>query len=113
MNRMNKKIIAWLSSGGIKLLAPECQFLRDLEVWCKVAIHLQCAGGTDTLSLWKMGAAAVVGVDISERMIAVANARLRHCMRQRGGFVVMFLIHLMNLIIPQTLFTRARARCPG
>jgi len=36
---------------------------------------LQCAGGTDTLSLWNLGAEEVVGVDISERMLAVAQKK--------------------------------------
>ncbi|MBA2380651.1 MAG: class I SAM-dependent methyltransferase [Chloroflexi bacterium] len=39
------------------------------------AIHLQCAGGRDTLSLWNLGADEVVGIDISPRMIVLA-ARL-------------------------------------
>jgi ubiquinone/menaquinone biosynthesis C-methylase UbiE len=73
--RDEQEDIAFLNSGGIKLLTPERQILHEMEVWCKVAIHLQCAGGTETLSLWKMGAAEVVGVDISERMIAVARRK--------------------------------------
>jgi SAM-dependent methyltransferase len=64
--------IALLRSGGDSFLAPEKRFLQGLGEWCQCAIHLQCAGGTDTLSLWKLGAAEVVGVDISERMLAVA-----------------------------------------
>jgi ubiquinone/menaquinone biosynthesis C-methylase UbiE len=73
--RDEQEDIALLSSGGNKLLSPEHKFLSNLGVWCKVAIHLQCAGGTETLSLWNMGAAAVVGVDISERMVAVAKRK--------------------------------------
>jgi SAM-dependent methyltransferase len=67
--------LALLRSGGDRLLPPEHRFLQDLEVWCKRAIHLQCAGGTDTLSLWKLGAAEVVGVDISENMLTVARRK--------------------------------------
>ncbi len=67
--------IALLRSGGSSLLPPERRFLHDLNAWCGRAIHLQCAGGTDTLSLWKMGAAEVVGIDISEKMIAVAQRK--------------------------------------
>lgn len=67
--------IALLAGGGNSLLAPEHRFLRDLSSWCGRAIHLQCAGGTDALSLWKMGAGEVVGVDISEKMIAVARRK--------------------------------------
>lgn len=44
-----------------------------LSEWCEVAVHLQCASGRDTLSLWLEGAARVVGVDIAERHIS--NAR--------------------------------------
>lgn len=67
--------IALLRSGGNSLLAPERRFLQGLHTWCRRAIHLQCAGGTDTLSLWSMGAAEVVGVDISEKMLAVARRK--------------------------------------
>src|SRR6185503_5415623 len=42
---------------------------------CRRAIHLQCAGGRDTLSLWNLGAEEVVGVDFSPRMLDLA-ARL-------------------------------------
>jgi SAM-dependent methyltransferase len=67
--------IALLRSGGDSMLGPERRFLQDLPTWCGRAIHLQCAGGTDTLSLWKLGAAKVVGIDISEKMIAVAQRK--------------------------------------
>jgi ubiquinone/menaquinone biosynthesis C-methylase UbiE len=67
--------IALLRSGGNSLLSSEHRFLHSLQTWCGCAIHLQCAGGTDTLSLWKMGAAEVVGVDISEKMITVAQRK--------------------------------------
>jgi len=67
--------IAMLRSGSNSLLSPEHRFLYGLNTWCERAIHLQCAGGTDTLSLWNMGATEVVGVDISEKMIAVAQRK--------------------------------------
>ena len=67
--------IALLRAGGGSFLAPERRFLRDLTASCERALHLQCAGGTDTLSLWKLGASSVVGVDISERMISVARRK--------------------------------------
>jgi SAM-dependent methyltransferase len=38
-------------------------------------IHLQCAGGTESLSLWNMGAGEVVGIDISEKMIEIAQRK--------------------------------------
>jgi SAM-dependent methyltransferase len=69
--------IAFLRSGGNSLLGPEQRLLSGLAKWCKRAVHLQCAGGTDTLSLWKMGAAGVVGVDVSSRMIAVARHKAK------------------------------------
>lgn len=64
-----------LRAGGSSLLPPEQNALRDLEQWCRQAIHLQCAGGTDTLSLLRQGAAQVVGIDISPRMIACARRK--------------------------------------
>jgi SAM-dependent methyltransferase len=67
--------IALLRAGGNSLLPLEHRFLRDLNTWCGRAVHLQCAGGTDTLSLWRLGAVEVVGVDISEKMIAVARRK--------------------------------------
>ena len=44
-----------------------------LSAWCRTAIHLQCAGGRDTLSLAVEGAHRVIGIDISDLMIE--NAR--------------------------------------
>jgi SAM-dependent methyltransferase len=73
--RDEQEDIALLRSGGNSLLPLERRFLHDLNTWCGRALHLQCAGGSDTLSLWKMGAAEVVGVDISENMIAVARRK--------------------------------------
>jgi SAM-dependent methyltransferase len=67
--------VAFLRSGGVSFLAPELPYLHDLRAWCGRAIHLQCAGGKDTLSLWNQGAAEVVGVDISARMIASARRK--------------------------------------
>ena len=46
-------------------------------------IHLQCAGGRDTLSLWNQGADEVVGVDFSPRMLELA-ARLTRGDRRAG-----------------------------
>jgi SAM-dependent methyltransferase len=60
---------------GHALYPPELRFLGDLRAWCRRAIHLQCAGGEDTLSLWKLGAGEVVGVDISDAMIAIARRK--------------------------------------
>jgi SAM-dependent methyltransferase len=64
--------VAFLQAGGKAFHSPEWPFLQDLHANCRRAIHLQCAGGLDTLSLWNHGAQEVVGVDISERMIECA-----------------------------------------
>jgi SAM-dependent methyltransferase len=73
--RDEQRDIEFLRSGDNSLLPPEQAVLHDLGTWCQRAIHLQCAGGLDTLSLLKQGAAEVVGVDISERMIASARRK--------------------------------------
>lgn len=67
--------IAFLRAGGANLMAPELRVLRDLGSWCGRAVHLQCSGGLDTLSLWNLGAGEVVGIDISERMIECARRK--------------------------------------
>jgi SAM-dependent methyltransferase len=64
-----------LREGWSSLLPHESRLLQGLDRWCRRAIHLQCAGGTDTLSLWNEGASEVVGVDISQEMIAVARRK--------------------------------------
>jgi SAM-dependent methyltransferase len=65
--------IGFLRAGGQSFCAPELPHLA-LD-GCGRAIHLQCAGGRDTLSLWNRGAKEVVGVDISDRMIDVARRK--------------------------------------
>ncbi len=67
--------VAMLRTGGTNFEPPEYPYLAHLGEWCRRAIHLQCAGGTDTLSLWNLGAKEVVGVDISDDMIAVARRK--------------------------------------
>jgi len=67
--------VEFLRAGGTNFCDAERPYLQNLGDWCRRAIHLQCAGGTDTLSLWNLGAKEVVGVDISEAMIAVARAK--------------------------------------
>src|SRR5262245_6648116 len=73
--RDEERDIVLLRAGGSSLMEPEKRVLGDLGTWCRRAIHLQCAGGVDTLSLWRQGAAEVIGVDISERMIASARRK--------------------------------------
>src|SRR4029077_12104128 len=65
--------IELIRSGGTNLLAPELELIGDLHGRCRRAIHLQCAGGRDSLSLLNLGAEEVVGVDFSPRMIALAE----------------------------------------
>lgn len=67
--------IEFLRNGGTNFEPPEYAYLEGLADWCDTALHLQCAGGTDTLSLWNLGAKQVVGVDISDRMIEVARRK--------------------------------------
>ena len=70
-----EEAVALIRSGGTNLLPPELELIGDLRGRCSRAIHLQCAGGRDTLSLWNAGADEVVGIDFSPRMLALA-ARL-------------------------------------
>ncbi len=69
-----------IRSGGSNLFPVEEELLGDLRDGSAGrgtarAIHLQCAGGRDSLSLWNLGAREVIGVDISPRMLKLA-ARL-------------------------------------
>ena len=65
--------IALIGGGGTNLFPIEVDLIGDLHGGCRRAIHLQCAGGRDTLSLWNLGADEVVGVDISPRMLELAR----------------------------------------
>lgn len=67
--------IALIRGGGTNLFGAEIELIGDLRGRCARAIHLQCAGGRDTLSLWNLGADEVVGIDFSPRMLELA-ARL-------------------------------------
>jgi SAM-dependent methyltransferase len=67
--------VAFLRGGGTNFRPPEREVLPALVRDCARAIHLQCAGGTDTLSLWNLGAREVIGVDISDDMLACARAK--------------------------------------
>jgi SAM-dependent methyltransferase len=68
-----EQTIDFLRAGGSSLHPIERANLGPLPPWCNVAIHLQCASGRDTLSLWVEGARRVVGLDISD--VHIANAR--------------------------------------
>jgi SAM-dependent methyltransferase len=65
--------IELISSGGSNLFPVERELIGDLRGRCRRAIHLQCAGGRDTLSLWNQGADEVVGLDFSPRMLELAE----------------------------------------
>ena len=65
--------IELIRSGGSNLFPEEVELIGDLHGRCRRAIHLHCAGGRDTLSLWNLGAGEVVGVDYSPRMLALAE----------------------------------------
>ncbi|MGZ9161091.1 MAG: class I SAM-dependent methyltransferase [Candidatus Limnocylindrales bacterium] len=62
-----------IASGGTNLFVPELELIGDLHGRCRRAIHLQCAGGRDTLSLWNLGADEVIGIDFSPRMLDLAR----------------------------------------
>src|SRR6266540_990946 len=65
--------IELVRSGGTNLFGAEIELIGDLHGRCRRAIHLQCAGGRDTLSLWNLGADEVVGVDFRPRMLELAE----------------------------------------
>jgi SAM-dependent methyltransferase len=65
--------VALIRSGGTNLFGVETELIGDLHGRCRRAIHLQCAAGRDTLSLWNQGADEVVGVDFSPRMLELAE----------------------------------------
>jgi SAM-dependent methyltransferase len=65
--------ITFLAEGGSNLHPVERANLGNLAAWCRTAIHLQCASGRDTLSLWNEGVPQLIGVDISD--VHIANAR--------------------------------------
>lgn len=64
-----------LRAGGTSLMPAETEVLAPLLSGCRRAIHLQCSHGLDALSLWKLGAREVAGVDLSERMLALARRK--------------------------------------
>ncbi len=66
--------IELIRSGGSNLFPIETELIGDLRGRCRRAIHLQCAAGRDTLSIWNLGAEEVVGVDFSPRMLELARA---------------------------------------
>ena len=63
---------AFLRSGGSTLFPEESDLLGDLGG--KSLVHLQCNCGQDSLSIAKHCGAHVLGIDISEEAIAVAES---------------------------------------
>lgn len=63
-----------LRSGGNALLEVERRLLGDLS-WCRRAVHLQCSHGLDALSLLNLGVSEVVGMDLSQAMLAQATRK--------------------------------------
>jgi SAM-dependent methyltransferase len=68
-----EEAIDLIRRGGTNLFGAEVELIGDLHGRCARAIHLQCAGGRDTLSLWNLGADEVIGVDFSPRMLDLAR----------------------------------------
>jgi SAM-dependent methyltransferase len=66
--------VEFLRAGGISLSETEQRILGDLS-GCDLAIVLQCSHGLDALSLLSLGVSTVIGLDISERMLALAKAK--------------------------------------
>jgi SAM-dependent methyltransferase len=64
--------LAFLRAGKSNLMPLERSLLGRLDRFDR-AIHLQCASGKDTLSLWNEGVKEVVGLDISD--VHIDNAR--------------------------------------
>ena len=66
--------VAMLRAGQASLMPDELRLLGDLfEV--EQAIHLQCSHGLDALSLLQLGVQRVVGIDISQAMLAQAQQK--------------------------------------
>lgn len=67
--------VAKLKAGIANLLEPEIGHLARLLANGGDVLHVQCAGGTDTLSLLLVGASTVTGTDISPNMLAIAEEK--------------------------------------
>ncbi|MGI9146954.1 MAG: class I SAM-dependent methyltransferase [Chloroflexota bacterium] len=67
--------VADLRANRICLFDYEVRLLGELRGSCRRAIALQCSHGLDALSLWKLGATEVIGVDGSGRMLDLARRK--------------------------------------
>ena len=70
-NRHKGDQAAFFREGGSTLFPEELGLLGDLTG--KKVVHLQCNCGQDTLSLLALGAAEVLGVDISDKAVEFAE----------------------------------------
>lgn len=65
--------VEFLRGGGSYLQPNEREILGDIR--SKTVVHLQCSHGNDLLSILGEGAREGIGVDITERLIAVARRK--------------------------------------
>ena len=98
-----------IRSGGSNLYPVEHDLIGDLRGRCRRAIHLQCAGGRDTLSLWNLGADEVVGVDFSPRMLDLARRLTTPRARRQPGSRRTSSTSPTSSTAPRTSSTRAAA----
>lgn len=66
--------VEFLQGGGMSLVERERQTLSRLPSRGR-AIHLQCSHGLDSLSLLNLGMSEVVGIDLSEAMLELAEMK--------------------------------------
>ncbi|NJN65715.1 MAG: class I SAM-dependent methyltransferase [Chloroflexaceae bacterium] len=105
--------MARLRNGGSTLHPIERENLGDLRAWCGTAVHLQCASGEDTLSLWNEGVGQVIGIDISDVHIANARRMSAALGAPRCGIGAMSWIFRRSCIPVPTWSTPGGGRCAG
>jgi SAM-dependent methyltransferase len=67
--------VAALRDGKLGIEPPQLAPLRQVLAAGARVIHLQCSHGQDALSLWRLGAGEVVGIDVSGAMLALAREK--------------------------------------
>jgi len=67
--------VAELRAGTLSFEPRESPLLRDLVHAGGRVLHLQCSHGQDALSLWRLGATEVIGLDVSREMLALAREK--------------------------------------
>lgn len=68
-------VVVALAAGTANLMDIEIHLLQAILSQGGNVLHVQCAGGTDTLSLLQVGATSVTGTDISPNMLAVGEEK--------------------------------------